>query len=141
MTGMFSASKSFHYDPQKGRFRGFLKACTFRALRRRLGQEAKFGGAPLERVSAEALEVEQLWNDVWEHERLRRAMSELRTKYQSHPDRARTFRAFELFGLEERPAEAVADELEMSIDSVHQAKHRITRALRDRLKELEETEG
>ena len=141
MTGLFSASGSFHYDPAKGRFRGFLKACTFRALRRRLGQDARFGGLPLDRVDAQALEVEQLWNDVWEHERLRRAMREVRDRYQSHPDRARTFRAFELFGLAEQPADRVAAELGMSVDSVHQAKSRISRALRDRVRELEEAEG
>src|SRR5512145_1034866 len=28
MTGLFSASEQFVYDPAKGRFRGFLKACT-----------------------------------------------------------------------------------------------------------------
>src|SRR5262245_23556705 len=67
MTGLFSASSNFRYDPGKGRFRGFLKVCTFRAVRRRLGQNLKFQGAPLSRVDPEAVEVDQLWNDVWEH--------------------------------------------------------------------------
>jgi RNA polymerase sigma-70 factor (ECF subfamily) len=139
MAGLFSASKNFRYDPEKGRFRGFLKACTFRALRRR--KDARFAGASLERVDPEALEVEQLWNDVWEHERLRRALRETREKYQANADRARTFRAFEMFGLEERPAEDVGRQLSLSVDSVHQAKHRVTKALRERLEELEELEG
>jgi RNA polymerase sigma-70 factor (ECF subfamily) len=141
MTGLFSASRNFHYDPNKGRFRGFLKACTFRALRRRLGQEARFGGVSLDRVDPDALNVEQAWNDVWEHERLRRALHETRERYESTPERARTFRAFELFGLLEQPADSVARDLGMSVDSVHQAKHRVTKALREKLEELEESEG
>lgn len=141
IAGFFAASPQFHYDPAKGRFRGFLKACTFRALRSRLGQNAKFSGVPLDRIEPEAAEIDQAWNDVWEHEHLRRAMRELRDECANDPARARTFRAFELFGLMERPADAVADELKMSVDSVHQAKHRMTTALRSKLSTLEETEG
>src|SRR5262245_20117363 len=42
MLGFFSASPTFKYDPAKGRFRGYLKACTFRALQRIAGQTARF---------------------------------------------------------------------------------------------------
>jgi RNA polymerase sigma factor (sigma-70 family) len=141
IAGFFAASPQFHYDPAKGRFRGFLKACTFRALRKRLGQNAKFSGVPLERIDPAAAEIEQAWNDVWEHEHLRRAMRELRDECADDPARARTYQAFEQFSLMERPAESVANELKMSIDSVHQAKHRMTAALRAKLSRLEETEG
>jgi DNA-directed RNA polymerase specialized sigma24 family protein len=141
IAGFFAASPRFHYDPAKGRFRGSLKACTFRAIRRRLGQDAKYSGVPLERTDPEAIEIEQVWNDVWEHERLHRAMNEVRAECQAYPARARTYQAFELFGLMEQPADAVAQRLGMSVDSVHQAKHRITAALRSKLAALEETEG
>jgi RNA polymerase sigma factor (sigma-70 family) len=141
MTGVFSASTNFVYDPAKGRFRGFLKVCTFRAVRRRLGQNVKFQGVPLTRIDPQALEIDQAWNDVWEHEHLRRALGQIRKKYQATPEMLRTFRAFELFGLREQPADEVARRLEMSVDGVHQAKSRITRALREKLKALEETEG
>jgi RNA polymerase sigma factor (sigma-70 family) len=141
MAGFFAASPKFTYDPAKGRFRGFLKACTFRALRRRIGQNAKFGGVPLDRLDPQAMEVEQAWTDVWEHERLHRALRELRQQYRADPTRARTYEAFEMFGLMEKPADLVAQRLSMSIDSVHQAKHRITAALRSKLSAMEETEG
>jgi DNA-directed RNA polymerase specialized sigma24 family protein len=93
------------------------------------------------RFDPEALEVDDAWNDVWEHEHLRRAMRELRDEYEATPQRLRTFRAFELFGLLEQPAPDVAKKLGISVDSVHQAKHRITEALRTKLRTLEETEG
>src|SRR5262245_15106637 len=141
MTGLFSASRNFVYDPRKGRFRGFLKVCTFRAVRRRLGENMRFQGVPITGINPEALEIDQVWNDVWEHEHLRRALREVRQRYQSNSQMFRTYRAFELFALLEHPAEQVAQRLEMSVDSVHQAKSRITGALREKLKALEETEG
>src|SRR5262245_13071037 len=133
MAGLFSASRNFVYDPRKGRFRGFLKVCTFRAVRKRLGQNVRFQGVALTRVDPEALEVDQIWNDVWEHEHLRRALRETREKYQPSPEMFRTYRAFELFALLENPAEEVARRLSMSVDGVHQAKSRITKALRETL--------
>jgi RNA polymerase sigma-70 factor (ECF subfamily) len=141
MAGFFAASPRFAYDPAKGRFRAFLKVATFRSVRRRLGQNLKFQGAPLTRIDPEAMEVDQAWNDVWEHEHLRRAMRDTRSKYQSNPDMLRTYRAFELFALLEHPAEDVARKLGLSIAAVHQAKSRITKALREKLRHLEETEG
>ena len=49
------------------------------------------------------------------------------------PDRARTFKAFEQYVLHEKPPEDVAKALGMSVDGVHQAKHRVTKALREAL--------
>ena len=141
MTGLFSSSAQFRYDPAKGRFRGFLKVCTFRAVRRRLGQNLKFQGAPLSQIEPQSIEVDQAWDDVWEHERMRRALREIREKYSSSPDMQRTYSAFEMYGLLEEPATDVARKLKMSVDGVHQAKSRITRALREALRELDETEG
>src|SRR3954467_9102278 len=36
LLGFFSKSPTFIYDPGKGRFRGYLKVCTYRALRSHL---------------------------------------------------------------------------------------------------------
>jgi RNA polymerase sigma-70 factor (ECF subfamily) len=141
MTNLFSAAAQFRYDPRKGRFRGFLKVATFRAVRRRLGQNVKFQGVRLTKVNPDALEVDQVWNDVWEHEHLRRALRELREKHQASEQMYRTFRAFEMFGLLEQPATEVAARLGMSVDAVHQAKSRITKALREKLRDLELAEG
>jgi RNA polymerase sigma-70 factor, ECF subfamily len=141
MAGLFSAARQFVYDPRKGRFRGFLKVCTFRAVRRRMGQNLKFQGVPITRIDPEALEVDQIWNDVWEHGHLRRALRKTRERYQATPAMFRTYRAFELFALLEQPAERVAERLGMSVDGVHQAKSRITKALREAVAELAHSEG
>jgi RNA polymerase sigma-70 factor (ECF subfamily) len=140
LTGFYGVSEEFKYDPTKGRFRGFLKVCTFRALRKRLGSNAKFQGVPLEDVDPNARPVDDTWNDIWEREKLRRAVHTLRNRYSENPERMNTFRAFEMYVMEEKPADQVARELGMSVDSVHQAKHRITQALRKVLGALDEEE-
>src|SRR4029453_15379958 len=50
LVGFYATSPTFVYDPAKGRFRGYLKRCTFHAVQRRLGRDGKFRGVPLAQV-------------------------------------------------------------------------------------------
>jgi RNA polymerase sigma factor (sigma-70 family) len=129
MMGFFAKSPSFVYDPAKGRFRGYLKVCTYRALAARLGKEARFQGTPLENIDPEAMSVEQAWNDVWEQQQLRRGLDEVREQMGT----TKTFRAFELYVVLDQPAEEVAAQLDMHINSVYRAKEQITRLLQEKL--------
>jgi RNA polymerase sigma factor (sigma-70 family) len=129
LLGFYATSPSFVYDPGKGRFRGYLKTCTFHVVQRRLGRDAKFRGLPLEQVDPEALEVEQVWSDVWEQEQLRRAVEELRGEIGT----TKTFRAFELYVILDLPPQEVSRRLALHIDNVYRAKERVTRMLRERL--------
>lgn len=136
LLGFFSASPKFVYDPSKGRFRGYLKTCTWRIMRDRSGQHLNFHGRCLSDVDPNDLGVDQVWNDVWETEKLERALDIVRERYLSHSERSKTFQAFEMYVLLERPAEAVAAELAISVDSVHQAKGRISKALKSAMDEI-----
>jgi RNA polymerase sigma factor (sigma-70 family) len=136
MLGFYAKSPTFVYDPGKGRFRGYLKVCTFRALRRRIGNEARLQGKPLDEVDPEAVAVEQVWSDVWEHEQLRRLLEEVR-QTMGH---TKTFRAFELFVVFDQPAQAVAEKLGMHINSVYRAKEQVTRLLQEKAAALREME-
>ena len=60
LLGFFLKSPTFIYDPAKGRFRGYLKVCTYRALRKRIGHEARLHGKPLDEVDAESVSVDQV---------------------------------------------------------------------------------
>lgn len=122
----------FVYDRNRGRFRGYLKTITVRAAIRRAGKNLRFRGVPLEDVFDVDLAVEPLWDDVWEQELVSQALRIVRTESQGSP----TFRAFEQYVLLDRPAEIVATELETSVNSVHQAKSRITRQLREVVQRL-----
>jgi RNA polymerase sigma factor (sigma-70 family) len=137
LVGFFAKSPTFLYDPAKGRFRGYLKTCTWRALNKRLGKALKFKASPLEEVDPDSLDVEQAWNDVWEQEQLRTVLDETREQY-SH---ANTFRAFERYVILAKPAEEVARELGMHVNSVYRAKEQITEVLREKMQARKEEEG
>ena len=134
LAGFAAASASFVYDPAKGRFRSYLRACTFRILRRRLGNEARLGTISLDALGPDAVEVEQVWNDIWELEHLRRAVEATRRHYRCE----KTFRAFELHFILGKPGPDVARELDMSVDSVYKACERIVDAIRARMRSIEE---
>jgi RNA polymerase sigma-70 factor (ECF subfamily) len=129
LLGFYATSPTFVYDPSRGRFRGYLKTCTFHAVQKRLGHNAKFRGLPLEQIDPQALEVEQVWNDVWEQEQLRRAVEELRNEIGA----TKTFRAFEMYVILDLPPQEVSQKLDLHIDNVYRAKQSITRMLREKL--------
>lgn len=141
MLGFYAASPKFSYDPNKGRFRSFLKVCTCRALAKRVGKNAKFRGVRIDEINPESMEVEQEWTKTWDDELLRRALDETHKQYSATEAMQRTYRAFELYVLKERSADDVANELGISRDSVHQAKHRVTEALRKIHESMREEEG
>lgn len=132
----FSAVSEFEYDPKKGRFRSYLKVCAWRVLQRRLGKDLNINGRSIDQIDAGELSVEAAWNDIWETEQLRQAVEIVRRDCGSRPDRARTFAAFEMYVLLERPIEEISRELEMSVDSIHQAKSRITKAIKSAMLDI-----
>ena len=129
LMGFFLKSPTFIYDPSKGKFRSYLKVCTYRALHKRLGSAARFHNQPLDAVDPEAVAIDQVWNDVWEQQQLRRALEEVRDTMGT----TKTFRAFELYVVFDQPAQSVADKLEMHINSVYRAKEQITRLLQEKV--------
>jgi RNA polymerase sigma factor (sigma-70 family) len=136
LAGFYAASPEFIYDPGKGRFRGYLKTCTLHAVRRRLGRDAKFRGLPLEQVDPEALEVEQVWDDVWEREQLRHAIEEVRREMGT----TKTFRAFELYVILDVPAPDVSQQLGLHVDNVYRAKENVTKRLKEKLNAIRASE-
>src|SRR4051812_12321566 len=129
MLGFFLKSPTFIYDPSKGRFRSYLKVCTYRALQKRLGKDARFQGKPLDDIDPNEMAIDQVWNDVWEQEQLRRALEEVRETMGS----TKTFMAFELYVVFDQPAQGVAEKLEMHLNSVYRAKEQITHLLQEKV--------
>ena len=141
LLGFFGVSPSFVYNPTRGRFRGYLKTCTWRVFQRRLQSKLKLAGRPVEEIADDEPQVEDVWNDVWESERLRKAMDIVRERYLRRGDSAKTFQAFELYVLLDQPAETIAAELEMNVNSVHQAKSRVSKAIKEVMDELDQDIG
>ncbi len=126
MVGFYSAAPLFIYEPEKGRFRGYLKVCTFRALSLRLGRLPKLDGRPLHDLEPAAPEIDSPWDEEWEANALASAIDAVRERYESN----NTFRAFEMNVMLNIPVAKVACKLGISVESVYQAKRRIIGALR-----------
>lgn len=136
LTSFLGASGEFVYDSTKGRFRGYLKTCTVRASIRRAGKNVRFRGVPLEEIPRAELAVEPIWHDVREQQLVTEALRLVRETCQN----STAFRAFEHYVLLDCSAEIVAKELGTSVNSVHQAKTRITKQFRDTVQHLRESE-
>jgi RNA polymerase sigma factor (sigma-70 family) len=140
MNGFFRVSPEFVYNPATGRFRAYLKKCVCNKLaefRRKRGQEMLFN-AQADFKDPDNVAVEAVWNDVWETEKLGRALAIVRQRYATNAERQRTFRAFEMCTLLDRPIEQAAVELGLSLESVRAAKSRVSRALREAFDRMDE---
>jgi len=137
MLGFFSKSPTFVYDAGKGRFRGYLKVCTYRALATHLGKQARFGGVSLDQIDPEAVSIDHAWNEIWEQELFQRAMQQVRSEVGD----TKTFCAFERYVAFNHPAETVAAELDLHLTSVYRAKREITDLLREKVRAMNDDEG
>jgi RNA polymerase sigma-70 factor (ECF subfamily) len=143
LKAFFCVTPEFSYNPLAGRFRSYLKTCVWNKLselRRRRGREMS-GLEHFETADPNDMTVEAVWNDVWETEKLGRALAIVRQRYAINVERRRTFRAFEMCTLLDRPTEQVAAELGLSLESVRAAKSRVSQALREAFDKLDELTG
>ncbi|MDZ4850356.1 MAG: hypothetical protein SGI77_13810 [Pirellulaceae bacterium] len=97
----------------------------------------RFHGLPLAEVADAELAVEPLWDDLWEQQLVAQALQIVREENADTP----AFRAFEQYVLLDRQADIVANELSISVNSVHQAKSRITKQLREIVQQLRKEAG
>jgi RNA polymerase sigma factor (sigma-70 family) len=130
----------FEYDSQAGRFRSYLKTCVcnkMAELRRKRGPRTS-SLADSQDIDLQSPAVEATWNDVWETEKLGRAVAIVRQRYSINAERRKTFQAFEMCVLLDRSTEEVALECEMSTESVRAAKSRVSKALREEFEQLDQ---
>jgi RNA polymerase sigma-70 factor (ECF subfamily) len=138
ITGFYAQVPVFEYDPAKGRFRGFLKVCTYRIVRKHLDKSARRAAVEdIDLVDPPDPKLDEDWDAIWQQERLRRAIELVRDDY--GPDNT-TFRAFELYVMQGKEPEDAAKELDLSVASIYQAKKRITEAIKKKLERLEAEE-
>lgn len=118
----------FEYDPEKGRFRSYLKTVTLHAVFRRMRQN-RAAGRPeeAERLAAAAMsdpKIEESWEEQWRQHHMRRALRTIRAEF-NDDDVA----AFEHYVMQGQPAAEAAATLGLSTDQVYQAKSRILKRL------------
>ncbi len=136
------ALPEFRYDPERGKWRSYLKAITTRLLSRKTHQRsAALGLEDIAPGDASALvtdssEVETWWETAWREYHVRRALTRLAREFNER-DRI----AFTLHALEGRSVKDTANTLGMSIDQVYQAKSRILRRVSQLVHEQVADEG
>jgi RNA polymerase sigma factor (sigma-70 family) len=138
LLGFFSTAPTFVYDPARGRFRKYLKACICHTVWKRTKRHgnAAIQMVGLDQINPQSLEIEQAWNDIWEEQLLRRAIEQVRAEL----GQTKTFRAFELYVMLDRPAQQVSGELGLHVDNVYRSKEQVTQLLRERIQCLREEE-
>lgn len=119
------------FDPRRGRLRHWLFGIARTTTRGFLRQRRR-GGAVVETAGEVVAEVADddrfaaLWEAEWRDAVLRQCLREVAGEVQEA-----TFRAFELFALEGRPAREVASELGITENAVFGAKRRVLARIRE----------
>ncbi len=134
MIGLSSALRSFHYDPEKGRFRTYLGRAVRNAIS--LTRKCPYGEhLSLSEIGANLLDglqsqsncdSDKVWDQIWREHHLRIAF---RTLKSSHGKRV--IRVFERL-LDGKPINEVAGEFGLSVEAVKKIKQRV----RTRLTEI-----
>jgi RNA polymerase sigma factor (sigma-70 family) len=137
LVGFFAKSPTFVYDPARGRFRSYLKACTVHALQKQVKRARARPTVALGEVDPAAPEVERAWDELWSQQLLKRALEQTRAQYKDKG----TFRAFILTAIDGKSPADAATELGMSLANVYKARARVTEAVRNRLEALGAEEG
>ena len=143
LTKLVVAMRSFEYDSRRGSFRGWLKTVTQNAVRD-LGRswQKRTQGSGDSRVIQYLHEIsrDESLDDLasqiesrYEQELL--AEAEDRVKLRTKP---KTWEAYRLTAVEQRPAAEVARTLEIPISEVYVAKSRVLKRLREEVSRLED---
>ncbi|MGE3182445.1 MAG: RNA polymerase sigma factor [Phycisphaerae bacterium] len=129
------------YDREKGRLRQWLYGIAHNQVRnwrrRQRNKEVQIGadsddGDFFARIDDEH-HLSQVWEEEWQDSILRRCLHQVRAEVKET-----TYRAFELFALEQKPADEVAALLQTTANAVFSAKRRILRRIRELMPDAEE---
>ncbi|MBX3363589.1 MAG: sigma-70 family RNA polymerase sigma factor [Phycisphaeraceae bacterium] len=121
VTGFYAAQPRFMYDPSKGRFRGYLKACVCNELARMRQQNARIDRSRTVHEEPVSAANDQNWDRIWERQCMHLALEKVRRSCRD----GNAMRAFEAIVLHGQQPALVAESLGMSRDAVYQAKSRI----------------
>jgi RNA polymerase sigma-70 factor (ECF subfamily) len=129
-------SRTFEYQPERGRFRDWLGTLARRRVMRFLERQTRgpaATGGEEELAQCVSPQADPEWTDEFNAQVLRVALERIRPHFESA-----TWRAFELVWIEGRPAAQAADELPMPIGSIYVAKSRVLKRLEEEVRALVE---
>jgi len=124
----------FSYDPQKGRFKSWLRTLVNNRIRNRARDEREqqarthdFEAAPQQRETPPDEEIGKIWME----EHRRHCLRELRNEVEES-----TFQGFQHYVIDEWPLERVCAELNVKPNNVYTIKWRLTERVAARMREL-----
>ena len=138
VVGFFRASERFEYDPDKGRFRGYLKTATIRALQAQRRRGRGLEQWDPERFLDQPEEVDDAWDTEWMRQLLERAVRHVTATTNLA---ASSWDAFELYGRRGLSLTDAAAQLEMQPEAVKKAKNRVAALVRAEVDRLRAEEG
>lgn len=133
------AYRSGKYDREKGRLRKWLFGIASNQIqsiiRKRPKNEVHPDGGTDEtdffhRIGDQG-QLEAIWDEEWSQWIIRHCIEAVRPQF-----KPKTFKAFELFVVQELPAKEVAEQLKMTENAVFLAKHRVLKCIREMHREL-----
>lgn len=111
--------KSFRYDPDRGKFRSWLKTIT-RNTWLNLRKQPQF----IHLEEAACHDWERVLQETWQRELFQEALARVQPQVEED-----TWRIFELYVLEDRPANEISKLTGKSVPSVYMAKYRVAKKL------------
>lgn len=139
LVSMNQSLARFEYQPERGRFRDYLRRVVDNAVHTRFRQR-RDTPSRLESSAKEALEgvgetdLHRAWEDEWRGFHCRRALKALRRDYD-----ARSLDVFERL-LDGQEVAAVARQMDMSEQAVHKVKQRFRERMREIIRRQVEEE-
>jgi RNA polymerase sigma-70 factor (ECF subfamily) len=133
MVNVHNHIAGFEYDPEKGRFKSWLRTMAVRLIHN-LARGARERPEEVERLAARADDgpsPEEVFDKLWMEEHLAFCLEAIRGELD-----APTYEAFRLYVLMEKPADEVAKQLCLSSSELYRIKYRITKRLSEKMSEL-----
>lgn len=133
MTTVHEHIGGFDYNPQKGRFKSWLRTIINNRIRNFFRVRREYHGKTqeLRQVADQELTPEELFEKLWMQEHLRHCLRQLRENVDQT-----TFKAFHDYVIDQKPAEEVCGELGITADNLYSIKWRMTRKVGVKLKQL-----
>ena len=130
---IFKMGKKFKYDPEKGRFRDYLRRVISNNAIDLLRARAKNDIPIDENIGVIYDPPQNHWDEEWHRHILNQALAVLRTQLELV-----TYQAFELYALKSQSPERVAEFLNIKVNMVYVAKSRAMAKLKVIIKKLKE---
>lgn len=135
---MYKVKDKFLYDSDKGKFRNFLRTVidrkAFKIIRKkcRESDDISILNKNSQLTSNDFEKLETNWEMNWQKFTLKRALNHVRDEVSEL-----TFKAFEMCSIKHMDYNKVAEELNIKVDAVYLAKHRVIKRIRSIINHME----